>query len=239
MSDIRRVALGRGPLRREGGVTPGGRGRFPGYDVLDEIGRWDGVTAAVVLARLDPYPDHSFFSPVEFATLAALLDVLLAQREEPRIPLGRLVDQRLALGETDGWFYEDMPPDGEAWRRTLGHLDEDARTRFGRPFSELEWEDQADLVQAVQDAEEWHGLPAGHVWSLWTRYGCAAYYSHPWAWNEIGFGGPAYPRGYKALGVDQRERWERRDADSRDPVPWADRVERARRSHERRRFDPS
>ena len=29
----------------------------------------------------------------------------------------------------------------------------------------------------------------------------AAFYSHPWAWNEIGFGGPAYPRGYARLGV--------------------------------------
>jgi hypothetical protein len=27
----------------------------------------------------------------------------------------------------------------------------------------------------------------------------AAFYSHPWAWNEIGFGGPAYPRGYMRL----------------------------------------
>ena len=24
----------------------------------------------------------------------------------------------------------------------------------------------------------------------------AAFYSHPWSWNEIGYGGPRYPRGY-------------------------------------------
>ena len=28
----------------------------------------------------------------------------------------------------------------------------------------------------------------------------AGFYSHPWAWNEIGFGGPAYPRGYMRTG---------------------------------------
>ena len=33
----------------------------------------------------------------------------------------------------------------------------------------------------------------------------SAFYSHPWAWNEIGFGGPAYPRGYARFGVGQRE----------------------------------
>jgi hypothetical protein len=46
----------------------------------------------------------------------------------------------------------------------------------------------------------------------------AAFYSHPWAWNEIGFGGPAYPRGYARLGVGQRETWEGAPAFELDPV---------------------
>ena len=54
----------------------------------------------------------------------------------------------------------------------------------------------------------WHEFPAAQVWSLWTRYACTAFYSHPWAWNEIGFGGPAYPRGYLNPGINARERWE-------------------------------
>jgi hypothetical protein len=33
-----------------------------------------------------------------------------------------------------------------------------------------------------------------------TRYCLAAFYSHPWTWNEIGFGGPAYPRGFMRMG---------------------------------------
>ena len=45
-----------------------------------------------------------------------------------------------------------------------------------------------------------------------------AFYSHPWTWNEIGFGGPAYPRGYMALGVDFHEPWEGREAFELDPV---------------------
>jgi len=59
----------------------------------------------------------------------------------------------------------------------------------------------------VQDlgSKPWHEMPAGHLWSLWTRYACTAFYSHPYAWNEIGFPGPAYPRGYKHLGVDARD----------------------------------
>jgi hypothetical protein len=32
------------------------------------------------------------------------------------VPVLQLVDQRLALDMTDGWYYEDMPEDAEAWR---------------------------------------------------------------------------------------------------------------------------
>src|SRR5262249_21607320 len=150
-----------------------------------------------------------FFTPTEQAIAGALLDLLLGQTAEPRVPVLGLIDRRLALDETDGWRYEDMPDDPIAWRRTLAALDEDARQQYGGPFYGLQAEEQAKLIQAVQDcSDRWHGMTAVHVWSLWTRYACAAFYSHPWAWNEIGFGGPAYPRGYKALGEDNLEPWE-------------------------------
>ena len=79
--------------------------------------------------------------------------------------------------------------------------------------------------------KQWHGWQAVRVWSLWIRYACTAFYSHPWAWNEIGFPGPAYPRGYLNPGVDSRERWEVADQHSTDPVPFGERIERARREH--------
>ena len=53
----------------------------------------------------------------------------------------------------------------------------------------------------------------------------SAFYSHPWAWNEIGFGGPAYPRGYARLGAGQREHWET-PAGVRSSIPVRDVRER-------------
>ena len=216
-------------------VTPQHRGRFPGYDVLDEVERWDDVTAGVVLDRLAPITELSFFTMREESIATPLCDLLLGQDGDPRIPIVALIDRRLALGETDGWHYDDMLEDGQAWRGTLKHLDEDARQETGDGFAEAAREDQALIVQQVQDLDKnsasWHGLPAGHVWSLWTRYACAAFYSHPWAWNEIGFGGPAYPRGYKNRHVGGREPWEVADSDGEDPVPFAQRVEAARSAH--------
>ena len=215
------------------GSTPGGKGRFEGYEVLGQRRYWDEQTRELVMGRLDNIPQLEFFSPAEAETAGALLDTILDQHEDPRVPVLAMVDARLHAGETDGWRYEDMPEDAMAWRESLLFLDDDAIQSFGHRFHECSLEDQGRVVQGVQDTEgAWYSLPAKHVWSLWSRYACSAFYSHPLAWNEIGFGGPAYPRGYKVLHPGWREPWEVAEHQAADPVPWATQVERAKRSHE-------
>ena len=44
--------------------------------------------------------------------------------------------------------------------------------------------------------------------SAWVRDIVLAYYAHPTAWSEIGWGGPASPRGYVRLDFDERDPWE-------------------------------
>jgi hypothetical protein len=197
--------------------------RFAGFDVLDQAGHWDPVTAGVVLARVGRPPDIRFFTPDEEAAATALCDRLLGQDQdgEPKVEVVPQIDARLAEQETDGWRYADMPEDGQAWRDSLRFLDEDSQAACSRELAGASLDDQRAVIQAVQDlgAKEWHGLNAAHVWSLWTRYACTAFYAHPSAWNEIGFPGPAYPRGYKNPGVDAREPFEVADAHpSSDPV---------------------
>ena len=101
---------------------------------------------------------------------------------------------------------------------SLAALNTDAHARFGHDFAECAYDEQCELIETVRtfDGERWHELPPAQVWSLWTRYAATAFYSHPSAWNEIGFGGPAYPRGYKAAGVDKREPYEVRDVRPND-----------------------
>jgi Gluconate 2-dehydrogenase subunit 3 len=196
-------------------------GRFPGFDALSQSRHWDPVTAGVVLARIAMPPAIRFFTPAEQATATALCDRLLDLDDEARVPVVNQIDARLAEAQTDGWRYRDMPEDGEAWRRSLAALDADAHARFGADFASCPADHQNTLIQAVHDLGpgDWHGLHAAQVWSLWTRYACTAFYAHPYAWNEIGFPGPAYPRGYKNPGLDRREPFEVRDAHpSEDPV---------------------
>ena len=194
-----------------------GRERFPGFDVLKQTPYWDEVTAATVWSRTGPPPPIRYFTPAEEAVATALCDQLLDLSSDPpgcRVPVVNMIDSRLAEQETDGWHYDDMPQDGPAWRRTLAALDADAHARFDAGFAKCSPEHQRTLIRAVRarGQGDWHGLPAKHVWSLWTRYACTAFYSHPTAWNELGFPGPAYPRGYKNTGVDAREPFEVQDA---------------------------
>ena len=204
--------------------TPGWSAGFPGFDALSQVRHWDPVTADAVLARIAPPAAVKFFTGSEESCARALLNLLTGQGgpdSELAVPVLEMIDSRLAAGETDGWRYADMPEDGQAWRDTLAHLDADAYQRGGTPFADAAQTDQLKLIQAVQDLKSatWHGLPAAHVWSLWTRYACTAFYAHPFAWTEIGFPGPAYPRGYKNAGVSKLEPFEVGDAHpSEDPV---------------------
>ena len=96
----------------EHGVTPGhphddAPSRFPGFDALDQADAWDPVTAGVVLARLGPLPPLRFFTPQQESVARPLLDLILAQHEEPRVPVFEMVDQRLAELTTDGWRYDN------------------------------------------------------------------------------------------------------------------------------------
>ena len=214
--------------RQRRGRTPQMHGRYPDFDVLEQAGHWDAVTREMVLARVHAPPPIRFFTEREAATLGALCDVLTAQDAEPRIPLINFVDEKYAQGELDGYQYADMPDDREAWRLVASGLDEQAAERSGAPSfaaatAEVTHAIVSDFANGELSGPGWDRLNVKHAFSLVMRVTLACFYSHPWAWNEIGFGGPAYPRGYSRFGSPElqnaeRETWEGREAFDRDPV---------------------
>jgi hypothetical protein len=213
--------------RQRRGVTPQLHGRYPDYDVLEQVEHWDEVTRKVVLDRVDHVPTITFFTAEEAETGAAFCDRVTAQDDEPRIPVLNYVDEKLANGQGDGYQYFDMPDDTETWRLVIAGLDEEAR-KLGRvSFAHLGLEEQLDVVTKLSEGKlyggVWNRLNVSRAWSVTSRYVLEAFYSHPWAWNEIGFGGPAYPRGYSRFGSPhlqsaERESWEGKQAFDRDPV---------------------
>lgn len=197
-------------------------GRYPDFDVLEQAAQWDEVTRRGGLKRLDP-PPLRFFDELEARTLHAFCDTVMAQDREPRVPVLAFVDAKLFEGRLDGYQYADMPEDRETWRRVARGLDEAAVERGAASYGEADAEVRLAVCEAFADARlsggAWEGLGVAHAWSVVMRAVLSAFYSHPWAWNEIGFGGPAYPRGYMRLGAGQKEPWEGEDEFGLDPVP--------------------
>jgi hypothetical protein len=110
-----------------------------------------------------------------------------------------------------------MPPMGAAWRRGLAALDAEALARHRRTFAELAPAEADGMLSAAQEGLLAHEAWAGMSAELFFKQRVipdivGAYYAHPVAWNEIGYGGPAAPRGYVRLDFDRRDPWEASEA---------------------------
>jgi hypothetical protein len=192
-------------------------GYYPGFSTLGQQAFWDEATRRVVVARVEEVPPIRFFSSEELKLLTAIVDRIIPQddRDEAhRIPVVNYIDERLNTGRIDGYRYEDMPPDSEAYRLGLQAIDDIAHQMHGRPFVELDAREQDMVLWSIHEdkprggEEIWQQMPADRFWLLLVSDAVDAYYAHPYAWDEIGFGGPAYPRGYFRLEYGRPEPWE-------------------------------
>jgi Gluconate 2-dehydrogenase subunit 3 len=193
-------------------------GRYPDWDVLSQAGHWDEVTRKVVMERVEKVPPFRFFDERERRALKAFCDTVTAQDHEPRIPVLSMVDAKLHAGELDGFQFAGMPDDREVWRIVARGLDESADGDFAAASPDVQRQIVGRMAKGELEGGAWEQVEVSKAWSVVTRAILAAFYSHPWAWNEIGFSGPAYPRGYAALGPGGLEHWEPKPAFDIDPV---------------------
>jgi hypothetical protein len=191
------------------------------YDVLAkwDTPSWDDQTREVLRKRLTEVPARRFFSDTESQTLEAVCGRLVPQpeRSDP-IPIVPWIDEKLHHNWRDGFRYDDMPPLREAWRLGLEGIDYESRRRFRTDFRSLPEAQQDTVLQAIQagdvDGEIWARLPAQRFFTtVLLKEVVGEYYAHPAAWSEVGFGGPASPRGYVRLGSNQRDPWEAPERD--------------------------
>jgi len=194
--------------------------RYPGYDVMTkrDTPSWDEVTRNVIDERLATPNDPRFFNAVEWRALYALCACIVPQhRQRPAVPVASLVDARLAKNTGDGYRDARLPPMRDAWRIGLRALDAESRARHGLPFATIDDEAQRALVTDMQqghlDSAEWRGMPPAVFFAERVLHDiCGMYFAHPHAWSEIGFGGPANPRGYVRMVANRRDPWEAAEA---------------------------
>ena len=212
------------------------RDRYPGYDVLAKRNTvsWNDQTRRAIDARMALYPDaHAFFADDEWPTVLAICARIAPQPESRShpAPVAAMLDAKLNEDSGDGYRDSRLPRQEEAWRRAVAAFDAEARMRFGKRFAELDGADQDAILTAAQRGENasdaWGDMRSDLFFAKRLLHDVvSAYYAHPAAWNEIGFGGPASPRGYVRLNFDRRDPWEASEA-----RPGRERI--ARRENER------
>ncbi|MGI4816177.1 MAG: gluconate 2-dehydrogenase subunit 3 family protein [Janthinobacterium lividum] len=194
--------------------------RYPDYNVLDkrDTPSWDDATRQVIDARLAVPATPQFFEIVEWAALQALCACVIPQRADaPYVAIAALVDDKLSQNRGDGYRDARMPALREAWRRGLAALDSESRATFEAAFADLSDTQRVGLLQRMQDGKlqhaSWQGMPSAVFFAERVLHDiCSAYYSHPYAWNLLGFGGPANPRGYVRMYFDRRDPWDASEA---------------------------
>lgn len=188
---------------------------YPGWDVLS---KWDSAsyndqTREVLRHRLAPPPRRAL-SEAEYATLEALCDRVIPQDGGERAEIAPWIDAAIHEHRPTGTRYEGMPDNPTAWRRGLAALDAEAQARDETGFAAMPPAAQDALLKAIDAGDV-------KVEQAWTRLRpqkffrhtalkqiVEIYYAHPKGQSEIGYGGPASPRGYVRLGSDRLDEWE-------------------------------
>jgi hypothetical protein len=194
--------------------------RYPGYDVLSKrhTPSWNEKTREVIDRRLSLPRTPRFFSEPEFATVEAIAAQIVPQpKHRPPIPVAALIDDKLFENVQDGYRVTGLPRDREAWRRGLLALNAEAEATHQQVFRYLTGPQQHELLKRMEQGElkgdAWGDMPCKTFWKQRMVPDIVrAYWSHPTAWNEIGWGGPASPRGYVRMGYDERDPWEATEA---------------------------
>lgn len=193
------------------------RNVYPGYNVLDKwhSPSWNEVSRRAIATRLTSVPPRRFFTEHEWRTLEAVCNRLLPQPDRPGnpIPIVPWIDEKLFNHKGEGYRYEGMPPMETTWRSGLKGIDEDSQEQFHRRFMELNKYEQIQVLKCIQDGKvkgpSWKNIAVKLFFSsTLLKTAVAVYYAHPSAWNEIGFGGPASPRGYVRLEANTTDPWE-------------------------------
>lgn len=189
-------------------------GFYPDYNVLDHADQWDELTRETVLQRLNPPVVLSHLNAWEQKMIAKISEHLVYDdRGEIMAWIVSYFDTQLAADIGESERKPDTPPQNQLIRDGLRAFDHWARMISGQGFLENGTQIQFQILSQLQLGS----LPVFDQWqaslqkSLFTKLAgmvIKAYYSHPTVWSEIGYGGPAYPRGYVRIELGLADPWE-------------------------------
>jgi hypothetical protein len=189
------------------------KSRYPTYDVMSHKDEWDGHTQSIVASRLEGVAQFSALSLEEAEMLRAICSILAGDDRADLIQfVVSHIDRSLSQPAGESERKADVPKAGELLHTGLQLLDKWCLAAHQRTFISLPEEQQMSIVSDLSSGRlpfpaEW-AFPQKAFFNKLFTWTVESYYSHPTVWSEIGYGGPAYPRGYVRANIGQLDPWE-------------------------------
>lgn len=188
---------------------------YRGYDVMEQSEHWDPHTREIVEKRIskEVISKLSFFTQIEAELLEDLCSVLL---DEKRIDILSFIinhfDSTLSSNLGESQRKKGTPTFPSLLREGLRLLEVYLLTNYKKAeFSSLSTDKQKSMINGMLRGELSLNDPTFPMKEFAKNIlseSVSALYSHPDIWSEIGYGGPAYPRGYVRSEIGLTDPWE-------------------------------
>lgn len=187
---------------------------YPSFDVMNEQDEWDDHTQTIVTSRLKSNTNFQFLTPFE-AEILRRICTLLVNDQTPEVldfVLGH-IDQTLHQSPGEGQRKAGVPQAPELIRAGLKAIEQGTRLVYASSFLDLDTPKQKQYLQQISESiaepqDVWSHIPQEALFKKLMNLAAESYCSHPKVWSEIGYAGPAYPRGYVRTELGQLDPWE-------------------------------
>jgi hypothetical protein len=196
------------------------KSHYPSYDVLTEKENWDTVTQQIIFERTNPNR-QTYFANEDKELLIAMLPILFPSHlGEVSLDVVTLFENRCANGKVIGY------PKGSKYKKSqiihlgLKNIRKQVYSQYETIFTKLPEELQHKFVEDMQKnigyLNIWQDVNPQLFFKTLLKELISIVYSDPSIWSDIGYGGPAYPRGYYAFGPEQFDSWEAKRNDKKE-----------------------
>lgn len=170
---------------------------------MKEKAHWDDHTREIVERRLQTKGKaYQFFNKEEVTTLFELCAVLLDDKRQSIMSFViHHFDRTLTSDIGEAQRKKGTPKQSTLIREGLRLLDQVCQKIYKNNFTKLDDETKKKVVYNMMQGNlllesGQKNVPVKEFINKILMEAASAYYSHPTVWSEIGYAGPAYPRGY-------------------------------------------
>jgi hypothetical protein len=185
---------------------------YPNYDVLEQKKEWDPTTQSVIDHRLNEV-NTSFFSPDERKLLQTFIELVFPSHlGDVTINVIAILDQRFATKKISGYAKGTNKLKVDIIRKGMKNVESHMYSKHQTTLFELDKKVQQEYIHSLKENQGylnvWQDVPPALFFKTLTEVIIPIIYSDPAIWSKIGYGGPAFPRGYYAMGPNQFDQWE-------------------------------